>query len=131
VKNFNIQDFIVKFLHFGVAGFIGMVIDFSVTYFFKEVVKAHKYLSNAMGFIISATANYFINRAWTFHNRDPQMLIQYSKFLVVAIIGLGINTGVLYYVHHYRKQNFYLAKLMATGITVFWNFTGNLLFTFS
>jgi len=114
-----------------VAGFIGMTIDFGITYFFKEIVKAHKYLANAMGFVISATANYFINRAWTFHNNDPGILIQYSKFIVVALIGLGINTSVLYYVHHNRKQNFYVAKLMATGITVFWNFAGNLLFTLS
>lgn len=131
MKNFNIQEFVLKFLRFGVAGFIGLMIDFGVTYFFKEVAKAHKYLSSAMGFTISATVNYFINRSWTFHSNDPGVLFQYSKFIVVALIGLAINTTVLYYVHHNRKQNFYVAKLLATGITVFWNFTGNLLFTFS
>jgi putative flippase GtrA len=108
-----------------------MLIDFSVTWFFKEKVKASRYLANAMGFLISATVNFFINRAWTFHNTDPNVMAQYGKFFGVALIGLGINTSVLYISHHKYKLNFYVGKLAATGVTVFWNFLGNLLFTFS
>ena len=126
----RVQDLFQKFVKFGIVGVTGTLIDFSITYVSKEVFKTNKYVANALGFSISATNNYILNRYWTFHSKNPNITSEFLHFLFVSILGLGINSGVLKFLHHYRKQNFYLAKLIATGITVFWNFVANTLFTF-
>ena len=96
----------------------------------KEKFKWNKYLSNSLGFVLAATNNYIWNRLWTFQSTSAEIPVEYSKFLIIAIIGLGINNLVIYLLHDKLKLNFYLAKLFAIGVVTLWNFIMNYLFTF-
>ena len=119
-----------KFLKFGIVGASGMIVDFSLTYLFKEIVKIQKYVANAIGFTVAVITNYFLNRIWTFRDTTPEVTIQFIKFFIISLIGLGINTFILYiFVNNYKK-NFYLSKLFAIGVVMVWNFSINLIFTF-
>ena len=122
---------IYKFLKFGIVGCSGMIIDFGMTYICKEFFKLNIFISNAIGFILAATSNYFLNRVWTFESHSEQIGTQYVQFMVVSVIGLGINSLVLYLLNEKLKWNFYLSKLFAIGITTIWNFFANLMFTFA
>ena len=125
------QGFFFKFLKFGTVGFSGVFVNFGVTWFFKEVCKLNKYLSNILGFIIAATTNYLLNRWWTFQSTNPQIGIEYAKYFLISVVGLGIDTLTVYLLHNKLKWNFYLSKVVAVGVATVWNFLGNLLFTFS
>lgn len=119
-----------KLLKFGIVGCSGMIIDFGATYLCKEILKINKFLSNGIGFILAATSNYFINRIWTFNSQTEDIGIQYAQFMIVSVIGLGINSLVLYLLNEKLKWNFYFSKVIAIAITTIWNFFANLLFTF-
>ena len=82
------KTFFLKFLKFGVVGFSGLIVDFSITWLCKERLKIHKYLASSLGFIVATCTNYTLNRFWTFNNHDPASIIQFSKFFTVAIVGL-------------------------------------------
>jgi putative flippase GtrA len=125
------KAFLYKFLKFGIVGGTGVIVDFSVTYICKEKFKIHKYLSNSIGFTIAASTNWFLNRIWTFQSHNPQVFTEYSKFLVISMIGLGINTLILWILTDKLKINFYLSKLGAIGVVTIWNFFANYLYTFS
>ena len=125
------KAFLYKFLKFGLVGFSGLFVDFGFTYICKELLKIQKYISNAIGFTIAATSNYFLNRIWTFNSTDPEILIEFTEFLAISIIGLGINTLILYLIINRFKINFYLAKVFAIGIVTIWNFFANAFFTFA
>ncbi|HNW97043.1 MAG TPA: GtrA family protein [Bacteroidales bacterium] len=128
--SFLSEDNIYKFIKFGVVGCSGMVIDFGLTYLFKEIVKIQKYIANTIGFCTAATTNFFLNRIWTFHSTDPAITYQFCKFFFISLIGLGINTFVLWILVSKYNKNFYLSKLFAIGIVLIWNFFINLYFTF-
>jgi putative flippase GtrA len=119
---------LLKFLKFGVVGLTGMVIDFSITFLLKEKLKIHRYIASSTGFISAATFNYILNRIWTFHSSDPKILIQYGKFVIISVIGLGINNLFLYLFE--KKLPFYVSKLFAIGVTMVWNFLANYYITF-
>lgn len=125
------MDFIFKFLKFGVVGILGMAVDFLITWLCKEKLQFDKYISNSIGFIIAASSNYFFNRVWTFQSTNNQIVKEYSSFLLISIFGLGLNNLIIYVVHEKMKFNFYLAKVIATGIVVLWNFFANYFFTFN
>ena len=125
------MDFIFKFLKFGVVGISGMAVDFFITLLCKEKLQFNKYISNSIGFIIAASSNYFFNRVWTFQSTNNQIVKEYSSFLLISIFGLGLNNLIIYVVHEKMKFNFYLAKVIATGIVVLWNFFANYFFTFN
>jgi putative flippase GtrA len=122
---------ISKFIKFGVVGCSGMLIDFGTTYLCKEILRLNKYLSNCIGFILAATSNYFLNRIWTFESHKEKIGVQYVQFMIVSVIGLGINSLALYILTDKLKWNFYFSKLIAIAVTTIWNFLGNILFTFA
>ena len=124
------QDVLIKFIKFGAVGATGVVVDFGFTWISKEKFRIQKYVSNAVGFAFAATSNYFLNRWWTFHSNNPELAIEYSRFLFFSVIGLGMNTMVIWFLVSKRNHNFYLSKLFAIGIVTVWNFFVNLMFTF-
>ncbi len=124
------QELILKFLKFGIVGASGVIVDFGVTWLLKEQAKLNKYIANSTGFACAVVSNYILNRVWTFHSADPNVGVQFAKFTVVALIGLGMNNAIIYYLNEKRGLRFYMSKLIATGVVMLWNFGANLLFTF-
>ena len=121
----------LKFVKFGAVGISGLFVDFGVTFLCKEIIKIPKYISNAIGFTMAASTNYLLNRIWTFQSHDPGIAIEFSKFFIVSLIGLGINTLILWLLVSKSKTNFYLSKLFAIAVVMIWNFLANLLYTFT
>lgn len=122
---------LAHFFRFGLVGAVGLCIDFSITWFLKEKNGANKYVSNTTGFVIAATSNYFLNKYFTFHNTDSDILLQFLSFFVIALVGLGFNLTFLYCLQTYTKINFYFSKIVATGIVFLWNFLANSSITFN
>jgi putative flippase GtrA len=126
----SLPPIILKFFRFAVVGASGLVIDFGLTYLCKERFKLNKYFANGIGFFVAATSNFFINRSWTFANADPDVGAQYIKFILFSMIGLFINSLIVWLLNDRLKKNFYLSKAIATGIVTLWNFFSNFFFTF-
>ena len=140
----ELRPLILKFLKFGVVGASGMLVDFGVLILMRDVVGLPDLWANTISFTCAATSNYFLNRIWTFRSKEKQVGVEYLKFLLVSVVGLGINNGVLFLSSRLWPEAynasitllgmnidvFYLFKLLAIAITTIWNFFGNMLFTF-
>lgn len=118
------------FLKFCIVGATGTVVDFGATYICKEKLHIQKYIANAIGFVLAASSNYLFNRIWTFHSTNPNVGGEYLSFFAVSLIGLGLNTLIIWLLSSKLKQNFYLAKVVATGIVMLWNYFANAYITF-
>lgn len=97
-------------------------------------------LANLVGFIVAATTNFFLNRIWTWKSKNPDVRGQYLKFFAVSVGGLLINLFVIYLCNRYLDveftvaglfiSKFWVAKVVATSVVMFWNFIVNHLYTF-
>jgi len=116
---------------FGLVGLSGMAIDFSVTWACKEKLGFNKYLSNSLGFCLAVTSNFLLNRYWTFGTGARPFMPQFASFILVSLAGLVINNLLLYGFVKKLRFDFYLLKLIVTGLVFFWNYLLNLLFTFN
>ena len=121
---------LLRFIRLGIVGASGMVVDFGVTWLCKEKLHWNKYISNSLGFILAATNNYIWNRLWTFQSTSDAVAREYTLFFIIALIGLGLNNGIIYLLHERLHLNFYLSKLIAIGCVTIWNFVMNYVFTF-
>ena len=119
----------LKFLKFIIVGFTGMVVDFSITILLKEKLKIHRYIANSAGFVLAASSNYLFNRLWTFESNNPKILVEYSTFFIISVIGLIINNLVIYLLE--KKLKFYFAKFVAIMVTSVWNFLANYYLNFT
>jgi len=131
MSEFFSKTFLLKFLKFGLVGFSGVFVDFGITYLTKEKLHVPKYLANAIGFTTAATTNYILNRIWTFESSNPEIGWEYTQFLMISLVGLGINTLILWLLVSRFKMNFYLAKVFAIAFVTIWNFLANNYITFN
>ena len=121
---------IFKLVKFTIVGFFGLFIDFGLTFICKEKLGLNRYLANSIGFLLAVSSNYFLNRVWTFGSKNPEIIVEFSSFFFVSIIGLLINNSILWLIHNKMGINFYLAKFGAILVTTLWNFFANYYFTF-
>jgi putative flippase GtrA len=134
------RPLITKFVKFAVVGASGAVIDFGLTALCKGIFGIPELLSNAIGFTVAATSNYFLNRVWTWRSTSKEVGVEYAKFLFVSLVGLGLNSLIVFmlkdtsivprFVETGLDWDFWVAKIVATGIVMVWNFMANNLFTF-
>ncbi|MBR6879048.1 MAG: GtrA family protein [Bacteroidales bacterium] len=119
-----------KIVRFSAVGALGAVVDFGFTYLFKDILKVNKFVSNAIGFSLSATLCFFLNKFWTYQSSSPLAWKEYLTFIAVSLVGLGINSLILYLLTEKAKMHFYLSKCFAILVAAIWNFLANLLITF-
>ncbi len=82
--DFYLKEALVgKFFRFIAVGFSGLLVDYGITALSKEIIRLQKYAANALGFIVAATSNYYLNRIWTFHSHNPQLLLEFSQSTVL------------------------------------------------
>ena len=94
--------------------------------------------ANAISFSTAVLSNFTWNRLWTFpESRERPLGSQLVQFAIVNILGLGINTLVLLVMDQYVFQHFVserlsynLAKALAIGIVLIWNFGVNRIWTY-
>ena len=128
---YNMEILLLKFVKYCVVGFSGVIIDFGTTWLLKEKLRVNKYIANSCGFTLAASGNYILNRIWTFVSANDNIGTEYFSFLVIALVGLGLNNVILMLFNDKLKMNFYMSKLITIGLVTFWNFIMNYLFTFN
>ncbi|MCF0211360.1 MAG: GtrA family protein [Bacteroidales bacterium] len=129
-----------RIIKFGIVGCSGTLVDFGVTFVCKELLGILPLISNALGFTIAATTNYLLNRTWTWRSKEKQVGVEYAKFFAVSLLGLGLNTLIIYLLTQkmswsflpdaWQGYAFWIAKVIATGVVMVWNFLANNFFTF-
>ena len=124
-------ELFLKLIKFGIVGVSGLCVDMGLTYLLKEKLGANKYVSSSIGFACALTTNFILNRIWTFGLiGGADFWVQYLKFWGVGIVGLGFTNLILYICTERLDIKFYTSKMIAIVIVFFWNFAGNMLFTF-
>jgi putative flippase GtrA len=131
LQSFFTEAFLLKFIKFSLVGFSGVFVDFGTTFFCKEILKIQKYVANTCGFTLAATTNFFMNRIWTFQSTNPNVMLEFTRFFFIALIGLFINLLIIWAMTGKFKVNFYVSKLIATILVMLWNFLINAYYTFA
>ena len=139
-----------QIIKFGFVGGLCFLIDFVITMIVNHLLNAvtgmafetTATIAGFFGFTISVIVNYVLSMKFVFErNEDMSRKKEFIIFIILSIIGLGINevviwfcTGVLYKDIQWLQENFnntlYLAraKILATAIVMVYNFVSRKIF---
>ncbi len=83
------------FIRFGMVGSLGFCWDTGTVYALKGVVGI--YVAGVCGFLVAATANWALNRFWTFRHLDHMAAHhQLMRFLMANFVGFIFNRGIFF-----------------------------------
>ncbi len=119
------------------VGAVGTVLDFSLLTLLK-LAGLPTVSANSLSFTACLLNNFTLNRLWTFNN-GPQSngRKQFAQFTLVSLFGLALNNiivlsleSVLGNILGQPEWGYLPAKVIATGVVVFWNYFANQMWTF-
>jgi putative flippase GtrA len=145
---------LVRFLKFCVVGVIGTAFDFGIFNLLHNVLGWNRVVSNTFSVTAAIVNNYLWNLYWVYpETRGRKDTKKFLQFIIVSITAWALNTGILWSSerwlfgingffsvilsalaqmlgaeHTVLSSN--VAKVLATGIVLFWNFFVNRLWTF-
>lgn len=119
-----------EFFSYMTIGFLALFLDLACVYFFTEFFALHYLISVALAFTLAAILNYILQKMITFRNSSKKYLKQFLAFFLIGLVGLAINLSVVYLGVEYVGLWYMTAKLVATVLAFFWNFSANKLLTF-
>ena len=121
---------------FALVGALNTAVDFGVANFLIIIsgiaVGTEVIAFKGISFTVAVINSYFWNKFWTFRKKEGGGFGEFSQFLVVSFVGLGINLGVAYLVINTLspvggmsdKQWANVGFLVATFVALAWNFFG-------
>lgn len=120
-----------QFIKFAMVGVVNTSTSFTIYFVVTRLFGIPPLVANAAAFIVAVSVSYTLNKRWTF--RDPRRASagQYSRFVIINIVGLALSELIIAALHHGLGWNDIVAFFGAVVIVMFWNFGANKLWTFS
>jgi len=119
-----------QFIKFGLVGVSSTVIDWGIYLILTRFAGIYYLMAKILSFSFAVINSYVWNRRWTFRSNDPQKLRQFIKFLIIALVGVVLNTLIMYIVVDYIHLNDLYGLVISSAIVMFWNFLANKFYTF-
>lgn len=120
------ERLIQQVLKFGVVGFIAFGIDYGVLMLLSQVVGLEPVLSAGISFCVSLVFNYLASMRFVFKHRDDMSRSrEFTIFLVLSAIGLGINELIMWAGTSWLGSSALAVtavKVFATAVVMVWNF---------
>lgn len=121
---------LVRGFRYVMTGGLAAMVTLLVAVVLTDHFRVEYLISQAIGFFSGVLVNYPLSRVWAFENSCPHVLTQFSSFVLVSLVGLGVNEGTLALsvaVFHVWKP---FGMVLGIGVAFLWNFLGNNFFTF-
>jgi putative flippase GtrA len=119
-----------RMLSFAAIGGIATAAQYAILIFLVEFASLAAFVASGIGYIFSAVLNYWLNYHLTFQSQKRHF-DSGPKFMLIAAVGLGINSGVVAIGTEVLAVNYILVQIVATAIVLAWNFTANSAWTFA
>jgi putative flippase GtrA len=120
------RTLITQFLKFGVVGFVGFVVDTTLTYTGIYELGLNRVVAGLVSFPFAVTVTWIGNRLFTFAGaRHMPMARQWARFFIVCAVGIVFNRGtysLLVTTAPLAYKYPVLGLLAGTAVAMFFNF---------
>lgn len=122
-------DYLRQIIRFAGAGLMSAVGHFGLLILLVQGFALAAVPASAAGAVFGAGINYFLNYRYTFRS-SKQHREAIRKFAVVALVGLLLNTLLMWLFVDLLGIFYLLAQLLTTGLVFVWSFAASRYWTF-
>ena len=124
IVNFFHTKVSIEFIKFGIVGTTALIFESSLILIFFKVGLDPKY-SRIITIPLAILLTWYLNRTFTFKNKNKQKIKQYGKYFMVIMFGISINYSVyIYFLELFQtvRYGFILALCLGSISSMFFNF---------
>lgn len=113
-----------------IAGFCRLI-DIGILYALTDWAGLFYLLSATFSFIMAQSLNYYLNRTFNFGDKSRQIAKQFTMFISVNAIGLGISLGILVLLVEVFGWWYIPARIIGMPIAFIFNYFMHKRYTFA
>ncbi|MBW3020467.1 GtrA family protein [Candidatus Woesearchaeota archaeon] len=110
---------------YGIISIISTSVDFLIFTTLTKFFLVHYIISNIISYSCGLCTNYPLNRKYNFKSKNKKIAHQFSFFATISLIGLAINTSLLFIFVNFVGLDALVSKLIAIFLAFFWNYVGH------
>lgn len=107
-----------QIINFLIVGTIATLIDWLIYHVLCNIFFISPYIANVMSFTIALVFNYYASSKWVFNFKNNSFL----SFVFLSVLGLLLSELLLYIFIEIISIHIMLSKVLATCITMIFNF---------
>lgn len=117
-------------LRFSFVGMFCFLLDYGLLVFFTECFKVDYLISSTVSYSVSTVINYILSLKFVFTvPKENNKKIAFILFMLVSIVGLGINQALLWFTVDILTVHYMLAKILTALVVTVYNFISKKLIT--
>ena len=120
----------MQFFLYLIVGGLSFFVDIG-TFIALRAIEVPVIPASVMSFSLATASNYLLCVVLAFERGRFHRYIEILRFLTVALIGLGLNTLLVWCFVYPLSLHPTAAKIIAVPIVLIWNYLGRRLFVFS
>lgn len=129
LKEFIKNNDLIKLIRFSIVGVGNTLINWSI-FLILNAFGVYYILSNIIAYIIATINSYIWNSLWVFKYRQGLDINTSVKFFILNLVGLTVNTTIMYILVDILNFNKFIALVIASIFVVIMNYTINKLWVF-
>lgn len=86
------KEKLYQIFRFGIVGCLNTVITIGIFTLLHQVLGVFYLISSIIGYTFGIINSFFWNKYWTFKRPENKITKEFPKFLVLNLVGLGLNS---------------------------------------
>lgn len=119
----------ISFIKFGLVGVSNTLVNW-IIFFILNSIGVYYITSNIIAYLIATVNSYFWNSKWVFKYKKEESIRTSLKFILLNLIGLVLNSIILYLLVDLFNYNKMISLIIATGIIMIINYFINKVWVF-
>ena len=122
IKKLLKNELVQQIIKFGICGGTSFIIDYVIFTLLSQALGIHYLIASIISFSISVIYNYILSIKWVFNVTKKQTSKEFILFIILSVIGLGLNSLIMYICVDLMKIHELISKVIATAIVMVYNF---------
>lgn len=118
-----------KFIKFGLVGVLNTLINW-IIFALLNFVGVYYIVANVIAYAIATANSYIWNSKWVFKYNGKDKKETTAKFIILNLIGLALNTAILYFLVDILSLNKLVGLVITTAIVMIINYIVNKIWVF-
>ena len=117
------------FIRYSIVGLGNTIVNWLIFFILNEY-GVYYVISNILAYLIATINSYIWNSLWVFKYRQGLKINTSVKFFILNLIGLTVNTSIMYVLVDIFNFKKFVALVIASIFVVIMNYTVNKLWVF-
>ena len=120
---------LIQFFRYIWVGGIAAIVNIGMLYVFTDILHLYYLFSNVLSFTLGLLVNYILSKKFVFQEKvTMNRMKEFIIYAIIGIIGLGIDTGLIWGFTSGLSIYYLISKIISTMIVFIWNFVARKVF---